>query len=70
MFDDFDFGDTHESEANDYNPYESNADSDNSCLPDDFCLVSRCELCDCQEFLWPVKGYICDNCGHHYDHHL
>lgn len=145
MFDDFDFDDTHESEANDYNPYESetdgynpydseandynpyasNADSDGSYFDDaseesqdgilgdagdssffpafgaapseeldstgaeetsphssneseeqnradkiSFGGLGRCKLCGCQEFLYPVHGYMCVNCSHHRDHHI
>lgn len=135
MFDDFDIGDAHEPEPNDYNPYESeanaytpyesNADSNAPYFDDaseesqdgilgdagdspffpafgaapsealdsasaeetsphssnesdeqnhadkiSFGGSGRCKLCGCQEFLWPVNGYICVNCSHHRDHHI
>ncbi|MBQ7813397.1 MAG: hypothetical protein IJY15_05065 [Thermoguttaceae bacterium] len=52
-------------------PHSSNESGEqNRADPISFGGSGRCKLCGCQEFLWPVNGYMCVNCSHHRDHHI
>jgi hypothetical protein len=52
-------------------PHSSNeSDEQNHADKISFGGLGRCKLCGCQEFLYPVHGYICANCSHHRDHHI